>query len=287
MSGVALRTVATPRGTFTVRERGAADAPLALLLHGFPDDASTFDALADALAARGWRCAAPYLRGYAPSPLDGDLGLNGLADDLLAIAEALSPAAPVAFVGHDYGGQIGCAAMARAPIRFGRAALLAAPHPAAIAANLWRIPRQWWLSRYIIGFQFGARADRRVADDGFAYVDRLWARWAPGFTPDPAHLRRVKATLAASMPQPAAMYRAGGFDTPASPIPVPTLAIGGTADGCIDPRVYRGQAALFPQGYEERLIDGVGHFLHLERPDAVAMFVADWLGPPQPRRLAG
>jgi pimeloyl-ACP methyl ester carboxylesterase len=34
--------IVTPNGRFAVRSTGAEDAPVVLLLHGFPDDASTF-----------------------------------------------------------------------------------------------------------------------------------------------------------------------------------------------------------------------------------------------------
>jgi pimeloyl-ACP methyl ester carboxylesterase len=47
------------------------DGAWVLYLHGFPDDASTFDELAVELAAGGMRVAAVNLRGYAPSPLEG------------------------------------------------------------------------------------------------------------------------------------------------------------------------------------------------------------------------
>ncbi len=267
--------VDTARGRFGARLRGDGGATV-VCLHGFPDDASTYDGLADTLAGAGYRVAAVNLRGYAPSPLTGPLGYDDLVADLLAVVDALSPDGPVGFVGHDYGAQLAYAALARAPHRFRAAVLLAGAHPAVLQRNARRSPRQWWMSRYIVFFQLGAVADRRVARDDFSYVEALWRRWAPGFTPPPAHLAQVKRTLAASMPAPVAMYRGGGFAVAEDPIAVPTLVVSGTDDGCALPVLVAGQEALFTAGYRAEQWDGTGHFPHLEHPDRTARAVLGW-----------
>lgn len=269
--------VPTPRGSFGVRLHGDR-GPLVVGLHGFPDDASTYDGLAGPLVGAGYRVAAVHLRGYAPSPLEGSLRLDDLVDDLLAVVDALSPDAPVALVGHDYGAQLAYPALARAPHRFGAAVLLAGAHPAVVARNARRSPRQLWMSRYIVFFQLGSWADRRVARDDFAYVEALWRRWAPGFTVPAAHLARVKRTLAASMPWPVAMYRGGGFDVAREEIRVPTLFVTGTDDGCALPSLADGQEALFTGPYAAQRWAGTGHFPHLEQPDRTAAAVLDWFG---------
>lgn len=268
--------LSTRRGVFGVRRHGDA-GPWVVCLHGFPDDASTFDGLAGALAAAGHRVAAVNLRGYAPSPLAGSLALDDLVDDLAAVVDELSPEAPVALVGHDYGAQLAYPAMARAPHRFSAAVLLAGAHPAVVARNARRSARQLWMSRYIVFFQLGAVADRRVARHDFAYVEALWRRWAPGFTLPAEHLAHVRATLAASMPGPVAMYRAGGFDVAEDEIGVPTLFVGGEDDGCALPFLADGQEVLFTAGYRAEIWAGTGHFPHLEHPGRTAGTVIDWL----------
>ena len=50
---------------FTYLEAGR--GPLALCLHGFPDNAHTYDRLLPALAASGFHAVAPFMRGYAPT----------------------------------------------------------------------------------------------------------------------------------------------------------------------------------------------------------------------------
>ena len=267
----------TTRGAFGVRRHGDGPGPLTLCVHGFPDDASTFDELGERLAAAGVRTAAVNLRGYAPSPLDGSLAMDDLVEDLLAVVDALSPGQPVALLGHDYGAQLAYPALARAPGRFCAAVLLAGAHPAVLQRNARRFPRQLWMSRYIVFFQLGAAADRRVARHDFAYVERLWRRWAPGFTVPPGHLAHVKRTLAASMPAPVAMYRGGGFAVPEQEIPVPTLYICGADDGCALPGLADGQEELFTGGYRSQVWEGTGHFPHLEQPERTAGAVLGWL----------
>lgn len=46
---------------------GTSEGPPVLLLHGFPDDARSWDIVADGLAEAGYRVIAPYLRGFGPT----------------------------------------------------------------------------------------------------------------------------------------------------------------------------------------------------------------------------
>jgi pimeloyl-ACP methyl ester carboxylesterase len=268
--------IETPRGSFGVRLRGNAGETV-VCVHGFPDDASTYDDLADALAAAGFRVAAVNLRGYHPSPSSGSLDYDDLVEDLAAVTQALSPDAPVVLIGHDYGAQLGYALLARWPHRYRRAVLISGAHPAVLQRNARRHPRQWWMSRYIVFFQTGRLADRWVARRDFAYIDRLWRRWSPGFDVPTERGVHIKDTLRASMPAPVAMYRAGGFGSARDPICVPTLVITGGRDGCALPSLADGQEALFTSGYEAHLWDDVGHYPHLEEPGRTAETVRRWI----------
>jgi pimeloyl-ACP methyl ester carboxylesterase len=65
-----------------------------LLLHGWPDDVRTYDAVAPALQAAGFRTIVPYLRGFgATSFLSADTMRSGeivaMAQDAVDLADAL------------------------------------------------------------------------------------------------------------------------------------------------------------------------------------------------------
>jgi pimeloyl-ACP methyl ester carboxylesterase len=275
-------------GGFTALAAGPADAPLALVLHGFPDAPPTFAPLLGALADRGYRVVAPWLRGYAPSPLAGPYDVDRLADDVLAWADRLSPTQPVALVGHDWGAAVTYVACARAPARFTAAVTLAVPHPAVFVRSLAR-RRQLARSWYMLAFQVPG-VERLAAARDFALIDRLWADWSPGFTL-PADLRAaLHATLRTSWPAPLLYYRALTRPPGAAlarlrrrdRIAVPTLYLHGARDGCIGPEVGVGAERFFTAGYRREVVPDVGHFVAAEAPMAIAARIAAWLDAHRP-----
>ena len=60
-------TVRTPMLEIGYEAYGNAEGFPVVLLHGFPDDAWAWDAVAPPLAAAGYRVLVPYLRGYGPT----------------------------------------------------------------------------------------------------------------------------------------------------------------------------------------------------------------------------
>ena len=63
-NGGALRTVKTSKLEFTYIESGPPRGPVLLLLHGWPDDATTWDGVSPRLNAAGFRTIAPMFRGF-------------------------------------------------------------------------------------------------------------------------------------------------------------------------------------------------------------------------------
>lgn len=91
--------------TLHVVTAGADDAPLVLLLHGFPETWQAWERYVAPLLATGWRVVIPDQRGYGTSDKPGavrDYVLDILADDVCALAAALG-AERFALVGHDWG----------------------------------------------------------------------------------------------------------------------------------------------------------------------------------------
>ena len=85
--------------------RGPDTPPEVVFVHGFPDDASAWLPVMDALAERGIASAAPYLRGFGPTRFaDEDTPRSGqlaaLVSDLSAFLDEVE-AEQVTLVGHD------------------------------------------------------------------------------------------------------------------------------------------------------------------------------------------
>src|SRR5687767_7359427 len=93
--------------------------PLALLVHGFPDTARTWDVVGPRVAALGYRVVAPFTRGFAPSgiPADGRYDTDTLAGDLNRLVTALGESSAV-LVGHDFGAAAAYAAVGLEPARW-------------------------------------------------------------------------------------------------------------------------------------------------------------------------
>jgi pimeloyl-ACP methyl ester carboxylesterase len=278
--------VVTAAGTFECFEEGEAKAPLVLCLHGFPDTAYGWKPMLGILAKAGYRAVAPYMRGYHPSIQAGPYHIDRIADDVIALADALSPGRRVHVVGHDWGAIATYVALARSPGRFARAVTMAVPHPTALVANVRAFPGQLRLSWYVSFFQLGARADQRASANDFELIERLWAAWSPGFRPGADYLAELKRCLAASGPAPFEYYRA--LFRPLREalrrarrrlvIDTPTLNLHGARDGCIDARMAAHQERHFRGPFEGRILPGVGHFLQIEQPAEVGALVVDWLG---------
>jgi pimeloyl-ACP methyl ester carboxylesterase len=88
-----------------VHERGDPEAPVVVLVHGYPDTHRVWDEVAELLEQR-YRVIAYDVRGAGGSDApDGTAGyrMERLAEDLGAVLDATSPDRPAHLVGHDWG----------------------------------------------------------------------------------------------------------------------------------------------------------------------------------------
>jgi len=268
----------------------------AILLHGWPDSPETWNAVAPAIAAEGFRVLAPALRGYGPTRfLDAGAFRSGelaaLGRDLLEFIDALAIGKP-ALVGHDWGA---------------RAAANACGLRAGVASHLVMVsvgygtndPATWTLSydqahRYWYHwFMATSLGEKAVENDRRAFTRYMWEAWGPsGWVTDAAfdeaarafdnpdwaaitlHSYRSRWGLAQCDPTYATAARAL---TPAPILSVPTLVLHGREDYVNHPDTSAGREKFFTGQYRRVLLDGLGHFPQRERPEAVTSQVLDFL----------
>lgn len=280
-----MRTIEANGLRFACLEAGS--GPLVLLLHGFPDTADTWSALLPRLAAAGYRAVAPFLRGYDPTtiPPDGDYSVETLAQDALALATALGEERFI-LVGHDWGASIAYTAANLAPERVRKLVTIAIPHARVIRPT----PALFRRAPHFLLFQFGRLSEWIASRNDYAYIDHLYAYWAPNWQPPPAEVERVKQGLRKPGRLRAALgyYRALFADArnPARQelyrrrTSVPTLAFAGRSDGALDIALYDRTPEAFTGLYEVVLYDRAGHFLHREEPERFTTKLLEFLGPP-------
>ncbi|MFN9927439.1 MAG: alpha/beta fold hydrolase, partial [Phenylobacterium sp.] len=83
--------------------------PVVIMVHGFPESWYSWRQQIGPVAAAGYRVAALDVRGYGgsdkPYPIDA-YSMEALTGDVIGVADALSPDAPVILMGHDWGAPI-------------------------------------------------------------------------------------------------------------------------------------------------------------------------------------
>lgn len=286
-----LQAITLHHGSLSFSAQSMGQGPLVLCLHGFPDNANSYRWQLPVLAQAGYRAVAVTMRGYEPGsqPADKDFSLAAIAQDVIAFVDQLDEG-QVHLVGHDWGAAATYMAAALAPERFSSLVTMAVPHSGRFVNDAIKHPKQLRLSWYMMFFQLRGIAEYFVQKNDFALIRKLWRDWSPGWqVPEPvlqdvldsfrqpgvvkAALAYYRAALAPSAFTPSARA-AARFS-----VAVPTLAITGVDDGCIDSEIFRKMmyAEDFPAGMEVQQVVNAGHFPHQEQPEAVNRLILPWI----------
>ena len=276
--------------SFSALEQG--EGELVLCLHGFPDHNRSWRLQLPALAEAGYHVVAPMLRGYEPSsqPKDGDYHVVRMAEDVVGWLDHLG-VEKCHLVGHDWGAIIGYASAALAPDRFHSLSTLAVPHLRRMPQGLRKDPGQVLNSWYMLFFQLRLLSDYVVEFNDFAFIEKLWRDWSPGWDYPKGEMEALKETFRAEGVKRAALGYYRAFFDAVSPaaretrkltsakIQVPTLAITGATDGCMDTVLYDLVMLEedFPAGLQVVRISGGGHFVQQEKPAEVNKFLVEWI----------
>ena len=268
----------TDGASLRVVERGDPAAPPMLLLHGITMDASTWQYQLRDLS-ESFRVIAIDQRGHGQSTAGDDgYGLSVLARDVVALLEQFDLGDAI-LLGHS----MGAAVVMR----------MCRDHPAVVDERVrgivllsagpgFDLPPA--LERAMLTFSaLGLRALEELQFRGwYGFDDRdlsfALVRLAFGARPSSTHIEWTRRIVAAQDGE--AMLRSGfgmadhdGVRAVRS-IHTPTTLIVGTHDLLTPPRLARRIERAFPPGVARlEVVDGPGHQLMLERPDALATIV--------------
>jgi len=269
---------------------GPEDGAPVILLHGWPYDPRTYDAMLAQLAAAGCRAIVPYLRGFGPTRfLSPDTPRSGqqaaLGSDLIGLMDALSlPRA--ALVGYDWGGRAACIVSALWPERVrclvtGNGYNMQDIARSGVPASPQQELRFWY--QYYFNTERGRAG---LAANRREFCKLLWRLWSPNWAFDDATFERSAASFdnADFVDVTIHSYRHRFRNAPGDPafegieqrlaarpkIAIPTIALHGEANGVGPPETSADHARFFSGPYERRLIPRVGHNLPHEVPDVVA-----------------
>jgi pimeloyl-ACP methyl ester carboxylesterase len=267
---------------------GPRDGPVVLLLHGWPDDPTTWDQVSPALIAAGFRTIAPWLRGFGPTRFRSAQSVRdgrtaALAQDAIELMDGLG-VARFAVVGHDWGARIAYALAALIPERLTAIAALSVGYSprGAFPVPPFRQSRAWWY-QWFMALDRGAEA---IAEDPIGFARLQWETWSPPGWFDEAEFERTAQSfnnpdwLAIMLSSYRSRWREEKRDPQYDPlqeriarvgtISVATLMIQGAADGTVLPQSTENLDGHFSGPYRRLLLDGVGHFPTREAPAAVA-----------------
>ncbi len=236
-----------------------------LLLHGFPQDRTSWRQVTPRLHAAGLRTLAPDQRGYSPGARPRPrraYRLEHLVADALAVLDAAG-VARAHVVGHDWGGGVAWALAWTHPDRVVSLTVLSTPHPAALTAATLR-SAQLLRSAYMGLFQLPGLPELLLRH-------RLEAALtASGLPPDTArhYQRRLREPGAAR----AALgwYRAVPLTRlRPRPVPVPTTYVWGRRDPFLGAAAARRTERHVTADYRFVPLDA-GHWLPELASEAVA-----------------
>lgn len=244
-----------------VAQDGDPAGPAVVFANSLGTDLRLWDDLLPLLPA-GLRFIRHDLRGHGLSDgAEGPFTIDDLAADAAGLIAALGTG-PVVFVGLSIGGMIGQALAAARPDLL-RALVLCNTAPRMGTPEMWRARIEAIRTGGIAAME-GAILDRWF---GPAFRSRPEARlWGAMLTRTPVegYLACCAAIAAADLTATTARLR------------LPTLVIGGSADGASPPDALRAMAATIA-GATCHIIDGAGHLPCVEDPAACAAILGPFL----------
>lgn len=259
--------------TFDVYDEGPADGEVVVLLHGFPERASSWRLVAPQLHAAGYRTVAIDQRGYsrgARPKRRRDYRVNELVADAMALVDAaVGGSGKVHVVGHDWGAIVAWGIAQQHPDRVATLTAVSVPHPMSFVTAMAR-SKQVLKSWYMLAFQvpkvpelvvgrLGRASDRQLAASGMTRED----------------LERVQREIVDDGALPGALgwYRALPLNDPREmrvKVSVPTTLVWSDGDIAVSRWSAENNHRWVEGPYRFVELKGVSHWIPTQAPDDLA-----------------
>lgn len=281
-----------------VQVQGPRNAPLVLLIHGFAGGCFDFSDVMTQLSStqlypEQLRVAAVDLRGYGRSdktPRGYDL--TTAASDMAGVIRGLGYVNALV-VGHGYGGLVAWTLAAHEPERVRGIITLSSAHPIVQTNGIVGSPlNNWNRASRILGAQLPRVTETRLVKDDAAHTERLFrSAVGPGFRDTDAYRKHARwrrdAMQASKVAHLSREYQRWLFRVRLRPegiifnrsfpdaIAAPVLAVEGSMDPGYNPRITeKSLARSSHESTDSVLLYGVGHYPHIEDPQAVAELIS-------------
>lgn len=264
------------------------DAPLVVLLHGFPEFWFSWRHQLQALGEAGYRVVAPDLRGYGQS--DKPRGVDAyqietLTDDVAALIRSLG-AEQASIVAHDWGGMVAWWHAMRHTQQVRTLSILNCPHPAH-RIQMFTDPAQVRKSFYMLFFQLPRIPERTIRHDDHAFIRRMFREdpKTPGAFSDEDIQRYVDALDPASTTAALNYYRAylrrsaSSLKSAMRPIDVPTQVLWGTNDNYLQ-LDYASPPSRWVWDVRVEKLEGYSHWVQVDAAAEVNKRLLGFLPPP-------
>jgi pimeloyl-ACP methyl ester carboxylesterase len=257
---------------------GDENADPVLLVHGFMDAGATWDLVAPAIAAAGFRVLAPDLRGFGASSRVPRGGYYHFPDYVADLAE-IAPKKPLRIVGHSMGGTASTLFTGAQPERVKALVLVEGVGPPDNDADIAPVRMRRWLEQLeshhadkpLVSMDDAVQ--RLRANHPHVPEDVLRSRAVHLVRTDDAGVLRwaFDSLHRTTSPMP---FFASVFEAFAARVTCPVLFVGGGELGW-HPADEAKRLAAF--AHLERVdIDGAGHMAHWTKPEPLANAILDF-----------
>jgi len=265
---------------YDARVSGPEDGRPVLLLHGFPQNSRSWDAVASRLAEAGCRCLAPDQRGYSPgarpSAVEG-YGMGPIVADTVGMLDVLG-LDQVDVVGHDWGANVAWMLATRHSSRVRTLTAVSVPHPLAYGWAFRNDPEQQQKASYIALFRLpGGTAEGILLADGGRRLRRI----LDGGDIAPAAVEEYVAHLSEPGALTAALnwYRAmSGRDAAGlAPVTVPTTFVWSNGDVAVARAAAERCGEHVAADYRFVELDGISHWIPEQAPEVLTAAIRERL----------